>query len=98
MRLLGALDRVERRLAGVLDPVDLLDPAIAGQRGCGDREVLLPALLAGVRAAHLHRPQWPRREVVGPRRRRLADQLDLRNRRGAFAVRVADAVGAGVAA
>ena len=34
----------------------------------------------------------------GRRRRRLADELDLGDRRGAFAVRVRDAVGAGVAA
>ena len=37
-------------------------------------------------------------EVVRPRGGRLAEQLDLRHRRRALAVRVADAVRAGVAA
>ena len=96
---LGALDRVERRLARVLHPVDLLDaPVRAGQLGRRDREVLLAAFLDGVGAAQLHRPARPRREVVLAVGGRLAEQLDLRHRRRALAVRVADAVRAGVAA
>ena len=61
-------------------------------------EVALAALLERVRDAQLQRPARPRRDLVGARARRLADELDLRDRRGALAVRVRDAVGARVAA
>ena len=70
----------------------------AGELRRRDREAALAALLQRVRGAELHRPERPRRQVVGPRDGRLAEQLDLRHRRGLLAVRARDAVGAGVAA
>ena len=57
-----------------------------------------PPSFERVRGAQLHRPERPRRQVVRALRGRLAEQLDLRHRGGALAVRVRDAVGAGVAA
>src|SRR3954453_15113824 len=98
-RGLRTRDRVEGRLPRVLDPVDLLHATVApAQLGGGDGEVLLAALLDGVAATQLHGPARPRREVVGARGGRLAEQLDLRHRGRALAVGVADAVRAGVAA
>ena len=82
--LLRARDRLERRDARVLRPVDLLDMTVAARElGGGDREVALAPLLQRVGDAELHRPARPGRHVVGPRRRRLADDLDLRDRRRA---------------
>ena len=68
-----------------------------------DREVLLAladaaGLLHRVGEAELLRPQRPRRAVVGTVLRRLGQQLELHDRQGALADRVADAVRAGVAA
>ena len=92
-------DRLERRHAGVLAPSGSARRGRSPREVRGrDREVALAALVQRVGGAELHRPARPRRDVVGPRGRRLADELDLRHRRGALAVRVADAVGARVAA
>jgi hypothetical protein len=84
--LLGARDRVERRLAGVLRPLDPLHAAVTRELRRRDREVALAALLQRVRDAELQRPPRPRRHLVGAGPRRLADQLDLRHRRGTLAV------------
>ena len=68
-----------------------------------DREVELAAaralgLLHRVGEPHLVRPARPRRAVVGPPHRRLGDDLELHDRARLLADRLADAVGAGVAA
>ena len=86
-----------------LGVVELLHAPVAGELGGDDREVLLAAprrlrLLHRVAEAELQRPQRPRRALVGARRRRLGEQLELDDRGGALADRVAHAVGAGVAA
>src|SRR4051794_15252152 len=97
--LLRAGHELERRHAAVLLPVDLVHvAAVAGERRRRDREVARASFLQRIRGAQLHRPQRPGRDVVGTRRGRLAEQLDLRDGRGALTVGVADAVGAGVAA
>ena len=57
-----------------------------------------PPSFERVGRAELHRPARPRRDVVGPRRGGSPSELDLRDGCRALAVRVRDAVRAGVAA
>ena len=76
---------------------------VAGEPGGGDREVLLSAtraagLVHGVGEPELRRPQRPRGALVGALGGRLGQKLELGDRDGALAHRVAHAVGARVAA
>ena len=102
---LGALHRRERRLGLGLCDVQGRDRAVAvvAEAGGRHRVVLLahaglPGLLHRVAQAVLQRPLRPRRAIVGPVRRRLGEELELRNGARALAQRVAHAVRPRVAA
>src|SRR3954447_21404809 len=96
---LRALDLLERRWRADLVATQQLDlPVLAGELSGHHTEAALATFLVRARCAHDQGPARPRREVVGAVRRRFGQQLELRDRRRLLAVRVAEAVGAGVAA
>src|SRR5947209_7190575 len=98
-RPLRALDLLELRRRPDRMEAQLLDTAVAAtQLGGHDAVDAVAALLVRAGGAQDQRPARPRSDVVGTLRRRFGQQLELRDRRRPFAVRVAEAVGAGVAA
>src|SRR6478735_4605745 len=65
VRLLAAGHELEGRQTRVALPDDALHRPVALEPRRRDREVALATILEGIRRAELHRPERPRRHVVG---------------------------------
>src|SRR5947209_1502778 len=97
-REVRAVDPLERGWRSDLVAVELRHSTIdAAELGGHPAVAALAALLVRTGGAQDQRPPWPGGEIVGAVERRLGHHLELGDARRALAVRVAEAVRAGVA-